>query len=422
MTPTFHSLPNGSLLVVARNPNLNSVAVFAGVHVGSRFEPKGMHGAAHFVEHIFFKGTNARPTAKKISAEIESLGGSANAYTDKEMTAFHVTVSKHDSAVGVDVIHDMLANALFRTLDIEKERPVIREEISMYDNDPDSNAWELSEAVAYAGTGLAHRITGNVEDVSFSPDNLRRFFHEWYVPARTIVVLSGAVDDKTVALAKAKFGSMIAKAVPAIYKDSTPEPKSGVDFVAGKTDRLHLVIRFPGVPNNDPRSKALSILGLALGGYSSARLFQSLREDKSLCYGVGSAHSGLSDVGSIYVSTSLDRPKFVPAVKAILREIQDVRKNGFGADEIRNAKTHYRGKKALRLDSPMSVADDIVRQCFTTGTYEKAEDRVKKVMRVRASDVSRLAKEFLNPSSMHVAVCGPKAAKKEVLSALEEFV
>lgn len=419
MNPVFHALPNGATLVVARNPGVNSVAVFAGVRVGSRCELPGMHGAAHFVEHVFFKGTRRRPSAKEISAEIESLGGNANAYTDKEMTAFHVSVSKHDARVGVDVIHDMLENALFRPRDIEKERPVIREEISMYDNDPDSNAVELSEAVAYAGTGLAHRITGNVEDVSFSPAKLRQFFHSWYVPARTVVVLSGAVDDKTVAVARAKFGSMRAKAEPAVHVDDAPTMRAGADFVAGRTDRLHLVVRFPGVSAGDPRSKHLGILGLLLGGYSSARLFQSLREDKSLCYGVGAAHDGLSDVGSMYVSTALDRPKFPAAMKAILKEVSDVRRDGVTAEEVRDAKTHFRGVTTLHMDRPMGVADDVVRQLFTTEAYEPVADQVKRVMKIRAADVSSLAREFLDPSKMHVSVCGPKAAKKEVLSILD---
>jgi len=420
MKPAFETLRNGTLLAVAKNPHLGSVAVLAGVNVGSRHEPDGMHGAAHFVEHVFFKGTKRRPTAKQISAEIESLGGDSNAYTDKEMTGFHVTVSKHDGKVGVDVVHDMLENALFRPSDIEKERPVIREEISMYDNEPNSNVWELSEKVADAGSGLEHRITGNVEDVSFSPARLKQFFHSWYVPSRTVVVLAGAVDDRTVAMARARFGSMKPKTAfkePTI--DITPSLSHGRAFVAGKTDRIHVVCRFPGLPARGGQSTALELLGLILGGYSSARLFQSLREDKSLCYGVGASHTNFSDVGSVYVSTSLDRPKFPAAMKAILKEVADVRKHGVREDELKSAKTHFRGKTLLHADQPMHVAGDVVSQLFTNGEHVLPDDAVKRVMRTKASHVTDAAREFLDPAKMHVAVCGPAAAKKEVLSILD---
>jgi predicted Zn-dependent peptidase len=424
MKPTFEVLSNGIRLVVARNPNLNSVVVKAGVHVGSRHEPEGLHGAAHFVEHVIFKGTPRRPTAKDVTIEIEARGGNFNAFTDKEFTGFHVKMSKLDGKVGVDVIHDILDNALFRSKDVEKERPVIREEISMYNNDPNSNAWELSERHAFAGTGLAHRITGDIEDVSFSPEKLKKFFYSFYLPERTIVVLSGAVDNQTIRMAKSKFGSMRAKVARTMVVrepliDVTPTLRPGRDFQEGKTDRLTIYVRFPGVPSINPTVNPLTLVSVLLGGYSAARLHQSLREDKSLCYSVGSATYGYSDVGSFIISTALDRPKFVPAMKAIIKEVSDIRKNGVKAEELETAKTCIRGTKLLELDNPMCVAADILRQIFTDGSYELPENTIKKVMRVRASEATEVAREFMDPAKMHVSVVGPAAAKKEVLSALD---
>lgn len=420
MKPSFQDLPNGVRLGVARNPNLNSVVAFAGVKVGSRHEPAGLHGAAHFVEHMLFKGTERRPTAKEISELIESRGGDNNAFTDKELTGFHVRMSKHDGAVAVDVVHDMLENALFRARDVEKERPVIREEISMYDNHPDSNVWELSEQRAYAGTGLAHRITGNSSDVGFAPAALRKFFRSHYVPSRTVVMLAGAVGDELVDQARSLFGSMAPRPFGGADDGARPDGlRPGRDFRAGKTDRLHIVVRFPGVPSSHEDARALEILSLALGGYSSARLFQSLREDKGLCYGVGSSLYGYSDTGAVVVSTSLDRPKFVPAMKAVLKEVAAVRRSGLRPEEVENAKTHRRGSQLLELDRPMSVAADAVRQLFTDGSYEDPEAKVEKLMRTGAPAVAEAARAYLDPAKMHVSVVGPAAAKKEVLSALD---
>ena len=420
MKPEFHDLPNGTRLAVARNDHLHSTVVMAGVKVGSRNEPEGMHGAAHFVEHVLFKGTERRPSSKEISGLIESRGGHSNAWTDKEMTAFHVLMSRHDGRIAVDVVHDMMENALFRSSDVEKERSVICEETSMRDNDPDSCVWELSEEVKYAGTGLARRVIGDGE-ISFSAKSLRKFFKDHYVPSRTLVVLAGAVDDRLVAMATSKFGGM--EATPFEGVDEVPSPpfvhvypRKPVEhsFKEGNTDRLHVVIRFPGIPGSHPDAYTLSLLSMALGGYSSARLFQSVRETKGLCYDIGSGVHGYSDVGSLYISTSIDRPKLAATLRAILKEVADVRKHGVKADELKDAKTHWRGAATLELDDPMSVSTDIVRKIFTNGRYEGREEEIEKLMKIRTSDVADVAKRYLVESRMHISIVGPKAARKEV--------
>jgi predicted Zn-dependent peptidase len=419
MKTEFHDLPNGLRLAVLRNPGLKSTAIMAGMHVGSRHEREGLHGAAHFAEHIFFKGTKRRPTAKAISTEIEALGGDLNAFTDKEWTAYHAHVSMENAPVGVDLIHDMMANALFRPSDIEKERPVIREEISMYDNEPGSCASELSEMHAYQGTSLAHRVTGNIDDVSFTPGALKRFQRHHYTPTRTIVAISGAVDDITLALAKKKFGSIEPCQYEGIESFFPPAAlKPGFSFAPGNTDRLHFVVRFPGLPSRNVGSPALWLLGLILGGYSSARLFQSLREDKSLCYGISAGAGGYSDTGSILISTELDRPKFPTAIKAILKEIKTLRAEGVTKTEIANAKTHYRGTLLIAMDQPMQVAAHLIKQIFTEGKYQSPEKETEKVLAVKGADINEAIRTYLDPDRMHVQVVGPKAAHKEVAQVL----
>ncbi len=414
----FEKLPNGTRLIVEPNKHLNSVVTMVGVQVGSRHEPKGLHGAAHFVEHLFFKGTQRRPTSKEVGTEIESRGGHWNAFTDKELTGFHIQLAKDDGKVAVDVLHDMLENALFRDSDVEKERPVIREEISMYDDDPNTTAWEGSEAHAFAGTGLAHRITGNMQDVGFAPRALREFYRSYYVPSRTVVVLTGAVDKKVRNFARCKFGSMPERPLTGTLDPSRAGKLTpGYLFKVGKGDRLTLYFRFPAVPYTAPEAPALEILALLLGGYSTARLFQSLRENKSLCYSVSSSLFGYSDVGSIVVATSLDREKFPKALKAVAAEIKSVRSN-ITKDEIARAKAFQRGNMAIHFENPYYVAHDIIRQLFTEGHYESCERRVKKLMAVKRSDVVEVAREYLDPAKMHITVAGPASAQKEVTAAL----
>jgi predicted Zn-dependent peptidase len=419
MKTQCRDLPNGLRLVVARNMALNSVVVMAGVKVGSRHEPDGLHGAAHFAEHMFFKGTKKWPSAGKLSTVLDERGGEHNAYTDKEMTTFHARVAKPDAPVAVRVIHDMLANALFRSSDIEKERPVIREEISTYDNDPEANVWELSERLAYSGTGLAHRVTGDVDDVSFTPAALRRFLQLYYVPSRTVVVLAGAVDARVVASAEATFGSMAHR--PFLGADDPRRAgsfKAGHAFQVGQTDRLHVVVRFPGVQSARPEADPLELLGLILGGYVSARLFQSLREDKSLCYGINSMLHGYSDTGSMLVTTAIDRSKLGAAMKAILKEVRSLRTHGVTARELAVAKTHRRGTQLIELERPMSVATYVVSQLFTEGKYVAPEQKLARLMAVTRDQINEASRTYLDPSAAHVAVVGPGSARKEVLRTL----
>jgi predicted Zn-dependent peptidase len=397
---------------------LSSVVVMAGVNVGSRHEPEGLHGAAHFAEHIFFKGTKKWPSAAKLSKAIDERGGDHNASTDKEMTTFHARVARPDAIVALRVVHDMLAHALFRSSDIEKERPVIREEISTYDNDPNTKVWELSEQEAYKGTGLAHRISGNIEDVSFTPAALRRFLRLHYVTSRMVVVLAGAVDDSIIENAKVFFGS-IARRPFRGTEDATPAACTpGHAFRAGQTDRLDVVLRFPGVPLVRAESEPLELLGLILGGYTSARLFQSLREDKSLCYNIHASIFGYSDTGSVIVNTAVERKNLGAAMKAIFKEVRSLRTRGVTDQELATSKTYVRGTQLIELDRPMSVANTIVHQLFTEGRYEAPERRIERLMAVTRERVNEAARTYLDPSAAHVAVVGPAAAVNPVLRTL----
>lgn len=426
---TFKILPNHVILAVAKNHGVNSVVVLAGVKVGSRDEPKGLHGAAHFVEHMLFKGTKSRPSAKILSSLIDSKGGIHNASTGKESTEFHIMMAKQDGNLALDVVHDMLVNPLLRSKDVESERSVIREEITSYDNDPFSCVWELSDRVAYAGSGLEHRITGSATDVSFSSKRLKTFFLNNYVPSKTMVVLTGNVSDSLISSAEKKFGSIGTERdkrenvernrFADAQSFNIKRPRPGFHFEAGKTDKLEILLRFPGVPAWHPKALSLDLLATILGGYSSARLFQSLREKHGLCYSVWSNHYQHSDVGSVFIGTSIDKQKLIPAMDVLMKEIALLRKD-ISEEEVKNAKTYWRGASLLRADHPMSVATDIVDQQFKNGSYECPSKRVKRMMRVTRGEVIRTANDYLSAGKVHVAVVGPRTSKREVQEAFSK--
>jgi len=416
---SIETLGNGITFVVLRNPALQTMVAMVGVKVGSRYEAKEMQGASHFIEHMMFKGTKKYPSSKALSEIIDARGGEHNAYTDKELTNFYVRMAKSCGDVAVDLVHDMIANSLFRTSDVEKERPVIQEEISGYDNNPDHNAWELSERVAYKGSGLEHPIAGSVESVTFPANSLRKFFRKHYVPSRMAVVLSGAVDDKLVATAQEKFSSIPMEEVDTGY-DMASMPKGGLDFKVGNTDKIHFVIRLPGTAYGAPYARMTDILSVVLGGYMSARLFQSLRDKHGLCYGVFAFPHHYSDTGSLLIGTSLDRKNFPKALEVLVKELWKISKKGVTEKELQTVKDHIRGVKSMDMDRPMGLAADAILQLFMSRTYETPEEDMAKYQEVTLNDVNVQA-SGVKPTAhgMHIAVVGPKGAEKEVRKAYE---
>lgn len=416
----FQTLDNGIRFISLRNPNVNSVIVMVGVKVGSRNEIPEMHGASHFIEHMLFKGTKKRPTAREISSLIESRGGHNNAYTDKELTNFFVQMSKYDADVALDITHDMLQNSLFRTSDVNKERPVIQEEIAGYDNDPDTKAWHTSEAWAFEGSTLAHPIAGTVKSVEFSADELRKFYHHHYSPDRMVVVLSGAVDPKLEASAQRKFGSLKPREVrgpvlAASIDMATFRPfdktRSGLTFVEGKTDRIHMIARLDGAAKYTVNERKIQLAVTALGGGSASRLFQEAREKRGLCYGIFAQHHAYSDTGSVVISTDTEQPKFDEMLRTVTGELRKFSRRGITSQELKDAKTQLRGTTLMSLDRPMGLADRAVYQAHLVGHYIDPDTMLAKFMKLRLDDVNESVSK-MTPESMHVTVVGPAKAEK----------
>lgn len=413
MKTMFQTLPNGLKLGVAKNRHLNTVVVLVGVRVGSRHEPKGLYGAAHFVEHMLFKGTKRRPSSKALSDLIEATGGDHNAFTDKDWTSFQIQMVKNDGMVAVDVAHDMIAHPLFRTADVETERAIVRDEIESSEDEVEA----LSEGIAYAGTGLAHTILGTVEDVGFSAAALRKFFRRHYVPSRMVVVLAGAVEERVVVEAARLFGSL-----PSVtgsdmgHQDDVvlAEPaKSRIAFKATSGERLDVMMRFPGVPQGHPHSLPLELLTLALGGLTSGRLFQSLREQLGICYDVSASMSGYRGTGSVVITTEVAPSRFDAAMRAIWDVVAPVRKFGLTTEELDVVKAYTRASVLMNQDKPMRVAEDAAK-AMLDGRYRTPAEDVRRINAVTLEDVKMVATQYLDMTKAHVAVVGPASARRGV--------
>jgi predicted Zn-dependent peptidase len=321
-----------------------------------------------------------------------------------------------DAPVAVDLVHDMLHEPLFRTSDIGKERSVIREEISMYENDPASALWDLVNATAFEGTSLAGPIAGTAEDVGFSPATIKGFFRAHYVPERLVVVLTGAVDDALFALAEKKFSTLRGTFRGTGIAPLAEPRRAGVTFKPGKTDRLHVTVRFPGAPIRCRDRWAHDLLAMILGGYSSSRLNQTVREDKGLCYSVGASSHSHHDVGSLFVGTEIMPDKLDAAMKVIAQVLRRLQPNGLTTDELQAAKRHLRGSRLMANDKPMSQAMNVAYQLCATNTYVSLDAELRAYQRTTLGQVNAVAAS-LRPENALVCVVGPKESRKDVFNA-----
>ncbi|HJQ04241.1 MAG TPA: pitrilysin family protein, partial [Nocardioides sp.] len=302
------TLPSGLRIITEQMAGARSASVGVWVGVGSRDERATTHGASHFLEHVLFKGTRSR-TALDISIALDAVGGEFNAFTAKEYTCFHARVLAEDLPLAVDVLGDMITDSVITTHDVDAERDVILDEIAMHDDDPDDVAHNLFSALAWGDSPLGRPIAGTVASIeSMTPDQVRRFYHRHYRPERMVISVAGNVDHtQVVRLARAAFSRrdfLAGTAAPVVTRQTARSRKAGRGIAEATRhfEQVNIVLGVQGLTRSDPRRFALGVLNAALGGGTSSRLFQEVREKRGLAYSVFSFASQHVDAGLVGVS------------------------------------------------------------------------------------------------------------------------
>ncbi|MBI4999643.1 insulinase family protein, partial [Candidatus Gottesmanbacteria bacterium] len=315
-------------------PHVQSVTVLVLVGAGSRFENKRISGLSHFLEHMAFKGTKRRPTALEISSLIEGIGGEFNAYTSKDQTGFYIKAANKHLAVLVDVLSDMLLHSKFETVEIERERGVIIEEINLYEDTPSRKIGEIYEELLYGDTPLGRDIAGKKETISkIKREDFLDYIKGLYAPENTVVVVAGGISDFGL-LALSKFScekrisDLIGKwlgdwennATWHYDKMSDKQNKPAAKIVYKKTEQAHLALGVRGYNLFHPDRYGLAVLSTILGGGMSSRLFIQVRERRGLAYYVYSMAEHYADVGHLVSRAGVDLNKIEEAIKVILEE------------------------------------------------------------------------------------------------------
>lgn len=353
-------LPSGLRIVTETVPGVRSAAIGVFVGVGSRDESASLHGASHFLEHLLFKGTPER-SAMDISVSLDAVGGEFNAYTAKEYTCYHARVLDDDLPVAIDVLGDMVTSSLITPADVEAEREVILDEIAMHDDDPDDVVHNLFAEVTWQGSPLAKPIAGTVESIrGLNRAQIDRYYRKRYRPEAMTVAVAGNLTHADVvrrvkrAFARNDFLAGEATPLPPRLAERSRRAKAAQAQTSRPFEQVNVVLGMSGITRSDRRRHALGILNAALGGGSSSRLFQQVREARGLAYSVYSFASSYSDAGVVGVSAGTLPGKAEELLDVVRAELAGLAAGGLTEEELDRGKGQMRGGLVLGMEDTVS--------------------------------------------------------------------
>ena len=401
------TLANGARVLTAPMSHAQSVSCFLMYAAGSRYERREESGIAHFAEHLFFKGTERRPTARDIATEIDAIGGEFNAFTGKEVTAYYVKCAAETRDVALDVLVDMLRNSRFDADEIEREKGVIVEEMNMYADTPRSYIGNVWERHVYGDQPLGWDIIGTEETIrAATRETFAGYLDRWYRPERMVIGLGGRVGDDVIERLEELLGDLPAEATGTPEAVVLPEDGGAVRIHTKQSDQAHLVIGAPSYPHGHPDRYALQLLATVLGGGMSSRLFTEVRERRGLAYYVYCGNNSYADAGTLAAQAGVDLNRIDEAVETIVAELRRVVTESVPADELEKARSFAKGRFVLGLESPHATIMFGLRREVLEGRAIEPDEVLAGLDAVTVEDLERVAAEILG-GSLRLAVIGP---------------
>ena len=401
-------LSNGIKVISEEIRHVRSASIGAWVRCGSRHEDERINGTAHFIEHMLFKGT-ARRSAFDIAADIDSVGGVMNAFTGKELTAFYVKVPDYHLPLAIDLLADIFNNSLFALDDIDKEKSVVLQEISMVEDTPDEYIHDIFEKHFWEGHSLAMPVLGTRESVdAFSRDAVLKFFEERYRGDNLVIAAVGNLEhEKLVDLVAKLFGEL--PALRPASDEERPRTRSRLSCIEKDLEQLHLVVGTPAPATLDDTRFAGILMNSVFGGSMSSRLFQEIREKRGLAYAVHSYIVSYRDTGmlNVYVGTSKDRTKEV--IDIILAEMRRMKTELFTEKELQSAKELIKGNLLLSMESTDNRMQKLATNEIYFGRNVPPEEIVERIEAVTSEDILALSERMFTRPNLSMAFLGDMA-------------
>lgn len=401
-------LDNGLRVVTATMPHMNSVSLGLWVGTGGRYEAPELNGAAHFIEHMLFKGTKQR-NAREISQAVEGVGGYLNAFTGEESTCFYAKAGSDRFDTLLDVLADMFLESKFDPVELNKERNVIKEEVAMYLDQPQQQVQELLNETLWPDQALGRPLTGTLQTLDgLTRDRLRAFQRQHYVTHSTVIAAAGNITHEQVVKAVKKLVKRFPNGKRPTYTPVINEQtKPRVRLFTKETEQTQLALAFRSCSRHDEQRFALRLLNTILGENMSSRLFQVVREDQGLAYSIYSSQSYFDDTGAFTISAGLDTGKVNKALKIILKELKQISETKVPAVELRRARDYVIGQMDLSLEGTENQMTWVGEQLLGYDRIMPVTEAKQRLTAVTATDIRRVAKSFFQPERLNLALVSP---------------
>ncbi|MFA6185442.1 MAG: pitrilysin family protein [Candidatus Shapirobacteria bacterium] len=398
-------LNNGIRGIIVPLPGLKSVTVEVFLKIGSKYENKHEFGLSHFLEHMAFKGTIKRPSAKQINMEIDAKGAGYNAGTGHEMTSYYVTTVKENAKWAVELLSDILLNSIYDEKETKKERGVIIEEIKMYQDNPMMGLGGEFTKFLYGNSKIGcWNIAGEVDDIkNVNRKTIVDYKNKFFNPNEIVVVVCGDVSEELEITIKDSFSD--------VFKNefTLPEVELILNKEKNKTikkelEQGHFCMGLPALGWSDDRKYALRLLDIIMGGNSSSRLYSRIREERALAYYVSSIGELFKEGGYWAIQSGVNLDKMTEAIGIVREEINKIAES-IKEEELIRAKDYFLGKTKLAMDRTSFIASFVGQKILLENSEETIEEELKKYKKITFKEVKDLAKDIFKSEEIRTLVC-----------------
>jgi predicted Zn-dependent peptidase len=404
-----HTLSNGLRVLAAPLPHAQSVACYLMFAAGSRYENAANRGIAHFAEHMFFKGTEKRPSSRDLTTLVDGIGGEFNAFTSKEYTGYYIRCAGEERDTALDVLVDMIRHSKFDPEEVEREKGVILEEMNMYVDTPRDYIGSVYEDLVYGDNPLGWETLGTKETIrAATRDTFLEYLETWYTPQRLVVGVAGAVGDDLLPRLEELLGDLSGNGAgapaPAEQARST-EPR--VRIHRKDSDQAQIALGVPSYPLGHPDRYALQMLGSVLGAGMSSRLFLEVRERRGLAYYIYGMNYSYTDAGSLFSQGGVDLARVDEAVSVVAEEFRKIASEPIPAEELEKARAMMKGRFVLQTESPNGLLLYGLRREVLEGEALEPEEYLAAIDAVTGEDVARVAQDVIGGNGLNLALIGP---------------
>lgn len=415
------TLPNKIKIITHKIPYIRSVTMGIWINAGSRDEEKHEHGAAHFLEHMLFKGTKNR-SAYEIAKAFDAIGGNSNAFTSVESTCCFAQVMDEHFEDMAEILSDIFMNSEFDAQEIEHEKPVIIQEIEMFDESNEDYVMSLLDQKRWKNHSIGRTILGTPESIiNINADDLKNFFDKHYCTENIIIAIAGNIEhERALDVLGNTFGTIKLKKCRR-NKRVKPESFSGLVFEKKTAEQFHLCLGTEGFSKKDINRFKASLFTTILGGNMSSRLFQEVREKRGLAYTIYSFFNQFMDTGMLGVYAAVSKENLIPTIDLIIKEIQKIKDKKDSAGEIESAKAFTKGNLLLSMESSENLMVKLAQNEILYNRYIPFEETINEIQKTTWQDIRDMAHKILSQDQVTASIVGPKRFGSEKINKLLKF-